>query len=59
MIRVTAPTTALAQRLSTRAVQLANRLAAARRKRGSGWGSDWHSAASLWPDFTGDRADGK
>lgn len=59
MIRVTGSTAALAQRLGARAGLLAKRLAAARRKRGGGRGSDWHSAATLWPDFTGDQADGK
>lgn len=46
----------LVQRLRVRAARLAaERAAKARPPRRS----DWHSAASLWPDLFGDPRDGK
>lgn len=61
MITVTPQSAALAQRLRARAARLAASCLAARgaRRRGARPQTDWHSAAALWPDFTGVSRDGK
>lgn len=59
MIRVTAPSAALVQRLRDHAARLAAGYAAARGRRTARRRADWHSATALWPDFTGDSRDGK
>jgi hypothetical protein len=59
MIRVTAEAAALVHRLRERATRLAAAHVAARGKRSRQRRADWHSAAALWPDFTGDSSDGK
>jgi hypothetical protein len=56
MIRVRAEAAPLVQRLRARAARIAAGYLAARRPRRR---SDWHSATALWPEFTGDRRDGK
>lgn len=55
MIRVSARTGQLAQRLRAQAARFA---AAHLRKRPRGR-ADWHSAAALWPEMFGDIHDGK
>lgn len=59
MIRASAPGSALVQRLQNRAAKIAAELAAERRKTSAARSADWHSAAALWPDFTGETRDGK
>lgn len=59
MIRVTAQSAALVQRLRERATRLAAAYAASRVRRARRRRADWHSASALWPDFTGDSSDGK
>jgi hypothetical protein len=55
MIRAIASADRLVQRLRARAERLvANRATGLRRH-----GSDWRSAAALWPDLFGDDARGK
>lgn len=59
MIRVSTRSAALVQRLRTQAARLANAYAASRRQCRAARSMDWHSATSLWPEFTGGSADGK
>jgi len=56
MIRGHARSDQLIQRLRARAARIAAARAARRRPSQR---TDWHSAASLWPDLFGDSRDGK
>ncbi len=55
MISAVAAGERLVQRLRARAERLVAGRAASRRRQGS----DWRSAAALWPDLFGDDARGK
>jgi hypothetical protein len=59
MIRVSAQSGALVQRLRERAARMATSLAGSRSKGSATRRHNWRSAAELWPDFTGDRNNGK
>jgi hypothetical protein len=56
MIRAAARAGQLAARLTARAKRMAGQRLATRRRTQR---TDWHSAASLWPDLFGDTRDGK
>jgi hypothetical protein len=56
MIRVSVHADQLVQRLRARAARIA---ASHATKHRSPARSDWHSAATLWPDLFGDPRDGK
>ncbi|MBB3774842.1 hypothetical protein FHS52_000785 [Erythromicrobium ramosum] len=56
MIRASARADKLVQRLRARAARIAAGRTAKRRPPAR---SDWHSAATLWPDLLGDPRDGK
>lgn len=61
MIALRSQTAALVQRLRARAARMAVLQAATkpRRRKTARSSTDWHSAAALWPDFTGVSRDGK
>lgn len=59
MITVASQSAALVQRLRARATRLADAYAVTRSRRAARKPTDWHSATSLWPDFTGVSRDGK
>jgi hypothetical protein len=59
MIAFRSQSAALIRRLTARAARLALARTATRVRRGPRAPIDWHSAADLWPDFTGASRDGK
>lgn len=58
MLRASANTLLLVQRLRERAARVAADLLAHHSGRGRAR-SDWHSASALWPDILGEDSDGK
>lgn len=58
MLRASANTLLLVQRLRERAARAAAGLLAHHSGRGRA-PSDWHSASALWPDILGEDGDGK
>ena len=54
MIRAVASADRLVQRLRVQAERLAAMRGAQKQRERAGKRADWHSARSLWPDFTDD-----